>query len=93
MRPYLVVIVHVRQQHVTEAARTEHNNVVKVPLQGDEIGRLIANALEGGIIERRPWYEPAEKLPDQPIISAPLHNEFDTLVVDLPIRNPAGKSP
>ena len=29
MRPYLVVIVHVRQQHVTEVALTEHNNVVK----------------------------------------------------------------
>jgi hypothetical protein len=55
-----------------------------VPLQGDEIGRLIANALEGGIIERRPWYEPVEKLPDQPIISTPLQKEFDTLVVDLP---------
>ena len=63
-----------------------------VPLQGDEIGRLIANALEGGIIERRPWYEPAEKLPDQPIISTPLQKEFDTLVVDLPsARNPVGK--
>ena len=55
-----------------------------VPLQGEEIGRLIANALEGGITERRPWYEPAEKLPDQPIISTPLQKEFDTLVVDLP---------
>ena len=65
-----------------------------VPLQGDEIGRLIANALEGGIKERRPWYEPAEKLPDQPIICAPLENEFDTLVVDLPsARNSAGKRP
>src|SRR6266481_8761945 len=29
MRPYLVVIVHVRQQHVTEVALAEHNNVVK----------------------------------------------------------------
>src|SRR6266404_1290955 len=55
-----------------------------VPLQGDEIGRLIANALEGGIIERRPWYEPAEKLPDQPIVGASLQNEFDSLVVDIP---------
>src|SRR6266403_1603208 len=29
MRRYLVVIVHVRQQHVTEVSLTEHNNVVK----------------------------------------------------------------
>jgi hypothetical protein len=62
-----------------------------VPLQGEEIGRLIASALEGGITERRPWYEPAEKLPDEPIISTPLQNEFDTLVVDLPNRKPVEK--
>src|SRR5207253_1499519 len=55
-----------------------------VPLQGEEIGRLIAHALEGGVTERRPWYEPSEKLPDQPIITTPLQKEFDTLVVDLP---------
>jgi hypothetical protein len=55
-----------------------------VPLQGDEIGRLIANSLENGIVERRPWYQPSEKLPDQPVINAPLKAEFDTLVVDLP---------
>jgi hypothetical protein len=55
-----------------------------VPLQGEEIGRLIAHALEGGITERRPWYEPSEKLPDQPVIRGPTHAEFDTLVVDMP---------
>ena len=55
-----------------------------VPLQGEEIGRLIANSLEGGIVERRPWYQPAEKFPDQPVINAPSKAEFDTLVVDLP---------
>jgi len=58
-----------------------------VPLQGDEIGRLVANALEGGIVDRRPWYEPAEKLPDQPIISVPLQNDYDSLVVEMPARN------
>jgi len=58
-----------------------------VPLQGDEIGRLIANALENGIVDRRPWYGPAEKLPDQPIISVPLQTEYDSLVVDMAARN------
>src|ERR1700694_1169171 len=48
-----------------------------VPLQGEEIGRLIANSLEGGIVERRPWYQPAEKFPDQPVINAPSKAEFD----------------
>ena len=58
-----------------------------MPLQGDEIGRLIAKALEGGIVDRRPWYEPAEKLPDQPIISIPLEADYDSLVVEMPARN------
>jgi hypothetical protein len=52
-----------------------------VPLEGDEIGRLIAHAVEGGIIERRPWYDPLEKLPDRPIIDAQMKMEFDTVVV------------
>lgn len=55
-----------------------------VPLQGEEIGRLIAHALEGGITERRPWYEPSEELPREPIISTPMPRDFDTLVVEMP---------
>jgi len=55
-----------------------------VPLQGDEIGRLIAQSLENGVTERRPWYGPAERLPDQPIIRATPQTEFDTVVVELP---------
>ena len=55
-----------------------------VPLQGDEIGKLIAHSVEGGITERRPWYDPSEKLPDRPIFDAPMNTEFDTLVVDMP---------
>ena len=54
-----------------------------VPLQGEEIGTLIAHALQGGINEMRPWYEPSEKLPDQPVITAP-QSEFDSLVVEMP---------
>jgi hypothetical protein len=52
---------------------------------------LIAQALAGGVKERRPWYEPSEKLPDQPIINTP-KDEFETLVVEMPgARNAAGK--
>jgi hypothetical protein len=58
-----------------------------VALQGEEIGRLIANALEDGIVDRRPWYEPAEKLPDQAIISIPLLRDYDSLVVEMPASN------
>jgi len=64
-----------------------------VPLQGEEIGRLIAQALASGVKERRPWYEPSEKLPDQPIINAP-KDEFETLVVEMPsARDATGKKP
>jgi hypothetical protein len=55
-----------------------------VPLQGEEIGQLIAHALESGVTPRRPWYEPSEKMPDQPAISGKLQSEFDTVVVELP---------
>jgi hypothetical protein len=66
----------------------KHDSEKKLlPLQGDEIGRLIAKALESGIVDRRPWYEPAEKLPDQPIISVPLQTDYDSLVVEMPARN------
>src|SRR5262245_25475721 len=33
------------------------------PLQGDEIGKLIAQSLEAGVVQRRPWYGPSEKTP------------------------------
>jgi hypothetical protein len=40
---------------------------------------------------RRPWYEPSEKLPTQPVVNAP-KDQFDTLVVDMPsARDPPDK--
>jgi hypothetical protein len=54
-----------------------------VPLQGDEIGKLIAQALESGVNARQPWYEPSAKMPEEPIINAPMKQEFDTVVVDM----------
>ena len=53
-----------------------------VPLQGEEIGKLVVQAVQSGVIEKRPWYEPSEELPAEPIINAPMHQEFDTVVVD-----------
>ena len=63
-----------------------------VPLQGEEICKLIAHAVEGGIAERRPWYEPSEKLPNRPVISTPIQTEFDSLVVDMPPTNRTAKN-
>jgi hypothetical protein len=53
-----------------------------VPLHGEEIGRLIANALENGAKEGAPWYEPAIGLPDEPAITSSLEPDLDSLVVD-----------
>jgi hypothetical protein len=55
-----------------------------VPLYGEEIGNLIAQALEGGIKERRPWYLPSDDLPTEPAINASIEPELDSLVVDMP---------
>ena len=64
-----------------------------VPLEGDEIGRLIAQSVMGGALDRQPWYEPLDKMPTEPIVSATAQHEFDSVVVDMP-RNrtpsPAG---
>jgi hypothetical protein len=65
-----------------------------VPLPGEEIGKLIAQSIEGGVTKRRIWYEPAENLPQQPVISAPTPADFDTVVVDMAsARNSATTGP
>ena len=55
-----------------------------VPLQGEEIGKLVVQAVQGGVIEKQPWYEPSDKLPAEPIINASMPEEFDTVVVEGP---------
>jgi hypothetical protein len=60
-----------------------------VPLHGEEIGRLIAHALEKGVKQRPHWYEPSAKLPDEPVIKGSMEPELDSLVVEMPARNVA----
>jgi hypothetical protein len=38
-----------------------------VPLDGEEIGKLIAQSLQDGVVEKEPWYNPSSKLPNQPM--------------------------
>ena len=61
-----------------------------IPLSGEEIGRLMAQALEGGAIEKRPWYQPADEVPEETVIKHTSEMEFDSLVVDVP---PGPKAP
>jgi hypothetical protein len=55
-----------------------------VPLTGPEMGQLMAQALEGGAVEKSPWYEPSEDLPVEPVIKPSPKMELDSLVVDAP---------
>ena len=55
-----------------------------VPLYDEEIGQLIAHALESGIKDRRPWYQPQDNPPREPVVAAPPESEYETLVVEMP---------
>ncbi|MGY3529282.1 hypothetical protein [Bradyrhizobium sp. USDA 4452] len=44
----------------------------------------MAKALEGGAIEKAPWYAPNDCLPADPVIKASSKMEFDSLVVEPP---------
>jgi hypothetical protein len=60
-----------------------------VALDGEEIGNLLAQSVRDGVIERRPWYEPSEGLPKEPVISPSVRAEFESLTVedDPKVRN------
>jgi hypothetical protein len=55
-----------------------------VPLEGEEIGAVIAQSVERGVNNRRPWYEPSEALPEQKVINNLPLTEFDAVVVEMP---------
>ena len=55
-----------------------------VGLEGEEIGSLLAQSLQDGVVEKEPWYQPSIKLPDEPVISKSLKPDFDTVVADIP---------
>ena len=55
-----------------------------VALSGPEIGQLMAQALQGGAIEKPPWYEPADSASEDPVIGSGPEMELDSLVVEAP---------
>lgn len=55
-----------------------------VPLEGEEIGRLLAKAMQHGVVEKEPWYEPSKRVPAEPVITATMETDFDTVIVDRP---------
>ena len=53
-----------------------------VALEGEEIGKLLAKLVQGAVAQKQPWYDPAEKSPNKPIISAEFISDLDSVVVD-----------
>jgi hypothetical protein len=47
-----------------------HDTDKLVPLEGEEIGELIARSVEAGAAERCPWYDPMERLPQEPLFDS-----------------------
>jgi Fe-S cluster biosynthesis and repair protein YggX len=35
-------------------------------LEGEEIGNLVLQSVQGGVLEKQPWYDPSNKLQGQP---------------------------
>ena len=62
-----------------------------VGLEGEEIGRLVAQAVQDGVTKKRPWYEPSEKLPHEPVITPNRQMDFDSLVVEQPTKQRPAK--
>lgn len=67
--------------------RQQNNQLI--PLEGHEIGELLARTLEKSAVIRHPWYEPSIGLPDEPAIHQVTAGELDTLVIDGPAEEPA----
>jgi len=63
-----------------------------VALEGEEIGRLLAQSLQDGVVEKQPWYEPSNRLPSKPVITPGMQMDFDTVVVDGPVPKSTGKT-
>jgi hypothetical protein len=53
-----------------------------VALDGEEIGKLLAQSVRDGVVEKQPWYEPSDTLPREPVIATSAKANFDSLIVE-----------
>lgn len=58
------------------------------PLEGEEIGRFIAQALAQKAPLRHPWYNPLHAVPAEPVLNEPMLSDYDTLVVEPALSAP-----
>jgi hypothetical protein len=77
------IYINIAEQPARLYALDSDNRLV--PLEGEEIGELLAQALKKGAAKRQPWYEPLDKLPREPIIATTMDTDFETLLVDRPV--------
>jgi len=56
-----------------------------VPLEGEEIGKLVAKSVRDGVVEKRPFYEPEEASPGKPIDATNVSDHFDSLTIREPV--------
>jgi len=62
-------------------------------LEGEEIGKLVAQAVQNGVVEKQPWYAPSEMLTRQPVVTGSMNIDFDRVVVDAPTGSSAQAHP
>jgi hypothetical protein len=55
-----------------------------VPLEGEEIGKLVAHSVREGVVVKRPWYEPSEAPPGKRIVANYVRDNFESLTVSAP---------
>jgi hypothetical protein len=53
-----------------------------IELSGEEIGKMVAQSVRDGVVEKQPWYGPGETTSGQPIVASNHKASFDTLVVE-----------
>ena len=53
-----------------------------VPLEGEDIGTLLARSVRNGVVEKCPWYEPLEQVPKNPVVANVEKAGLDSLVVE-----------
>jgi hypothetical protein len=62
-----------------------------VPLTGEEIGQLVAQSVQEGVVEIQPWYEALDKLPSKPILD-PKRSAAASRVLQLTYQQPIESS-
>jgi hypothetical protein len=55
-----------------------------VPLEGEEIGKLVAHSVREGVVDKRPWYGPSEGSPGKAIVANNVKDHFESLTVSVP---------